>query len=340
MLTDRQSLILATIVKDYAKNGKAVGSKTLLQDLDLGVSSATIRNEMAVLEDRGLLQKEHTSSGRVPSQGGYRYYVDRLMTDDQSDLEIQKALQRVFARNFQQVDDLLQQAVDELVNLTGYTAMALKPEAMGTRLSGFRLVPLDGQQILAIVVTNDGDVTSQSFRLPEGMDVSELDGMVAYINDTLVDCLVVDVLKTLSGDLPLKMERVIRTPAAFLQLFGDVLASSISDEVFIGGQLNVLDYTSDTDPKALKQILQVIQSPEAMRKVVGTANEGVMVQIGDENRNDLFDQYSLVSATYHIPRHGAGAIALLGPTRMPYAKMVATVDQFRNAIGQKLIEYY
>ncbi|MBM7617111.1 heat-inducible transcriptional repressor [Weissella uvarum] len=340
MLTDRQRLILAAIVVGYAKAGKAVGSKTLLHDLQLSVSSATIRNEMAQLENQGLLQKEHTSSGRVPSQRGYRYYVDQLMDTDEHDEEIQQALHRVFARNFQQVDDLLQQSVDELVNLTGYTAIALKPEAIGARLSGFRLVPLDGQQILAIVVTNDGEVTSQSFRLPDGMQVSDLDGMVAYINNTLVDHLVVDVLKTLSGDLPLTMERVIRTPAAFLQLFGDVLARSISEKIFIGGQLNLLDYTDDSSLQDIKKVFELIQSPKAMRQAIGTANEGVMVQIGEENISDLLDNYSLVSATYHVPSHGAGAIAILGPTRMPYAKTVATVGQFRDALAQKLVEYY
>lgn len=340
MLTDRQRLILATIVMEYAESGKAVGSKALLQDLQLGVSSATIRSEMASLENQGLLQKEHTSSGRVPSQSGYRYYVDKLMPTDRQSMEIKNALHRVFARNFQQVDDMLQQAVDELVNLTGYTAIALKPETMGTRLSGFRLVPLDGQQILAIVVTNDGEVTSQSFRLPDGMDVSELDSMVAYINNTLVDHLVVDVLKTLSGDLPLTMERVIRTPAAFLQLFGDVLARSITDKVFIGGQLNVLDFTNDSNLQDIKQVFQLIQKPQSMREAVGTANDSIMVQIGEENRNELLQKYSLVSATYHVPKHGAGAIAILGPTRMPYAQTVMTVDQFRNALAEKLVEYY
>lgn len=340
MLTERQRLILAAIIQDYAKTGKAVGSKSLLEQLDLAVSSATVRNEMAWLEEQGLLQKEHTSSGRVPSQRGYRYFVDELMRRQHLPQRIQQSLERVFGRNFQQVDDLLEQVVKELANLTGYTAIALKPESVDTRLSGFRLVPVDGQQIMAIIVTNDGQVTSQSFRLPDGMDVHLLDDMVRYINQTLVNQPIIDVLRTLSGDLPWKMERTIRTPVAFLQLFGDVLARSIQEKVFVGGSLNLLDFTDDASLQDIKQLYQLLDAPVAMRQVVGNANDGVLIQIGDENGNNLLSPYSLVSATYRVPQHGVGAIALLGPTSMMYAEMVELIDVFRTSLSQQLLEYY
>ncbi|MGL4266557.1 MAG: heat-inducible transcriptional repressor HrcA [Weissella cibaria] len=340
MLTERQRLILAAIIQDYAKTGKAVGSKSLLEQLGLAVSSATVRNEMASLEEQGLLQKEHTSSGRVPSQRGYRYYVDKLMRRRQLSEAVHQSLERVFSRNFQQIDDLVQQMVTEMANLTGYTVIALKPESVDTRLSGFRLVPVDGQQIMAIIVTNDGQVTSQSFRLPEGMHVHGLDDMVRYINQTLVNQPIVDVLRTLSGDLPLKMERTIRTPVAFLQLFGDVLARSIRDKVFVGGRLNLMDFTVDTNLQEVKQLYQLLDAPTAMRHVVGNANDGVLVQIGDENGNSLLSPYSLVSATYRVPQHGVGAVAILGPTSMMYADMVELVDVYRTALSQQLLEYY
>lgn len=340
MLTERQRLILAAIIQDYAKTGKAVGSKTLLDELGLAVSSATVRNEMASLEEQGLLQKEHTSSGRVPSQRGYRYYVDKIMRSERMTQVAQQSLERVFNRNFQQIDDLMQTMVTELANITGYTVVALKPESVDTRLSGFRLVPVDGQQVMAIIVTNDGQVTSQSFRLPEGMDVRGLDDMVRYINQTLVNQPIVDVLRTLSGDLPLKMERTIRTPVAFLQLFGDVLARSIRDKVFVGGRLNVLDYTDDTELQEIKQLLQLLDAPRAMRQVMGNANDGVLIQIGDENGNSLLSPYSLISATYRVPQHGVGALAVLGPTAMRYADVVNLVDAYRSTLSTQLLEYY
>jgi heat-inducible transcriptional repressor len=234
----------------------------------------------------------------------------------------------------------MQTMVNELASLTGYTVVALKPESADIRLSGFRLVPINGQQIMAIIVTNDGQVTSQSFRLPEGMSVKNLDDMVDYINTTLVNQPIIEVLRTLTGDLPWQMERTIRTPVAFLQLFGDVLARSIHDKVFIGGYLNVLDFTTDSSLQDIKQLYQLLDSARDMRRVVGTANDGVMVQIGDENGNSLLSPYSLVSATYRVAQYGVGAIAILGPTSMRYADMISLVDAFRSALTQQLLEYY
>ncbi|WP_022791164.1 heat-inducible transcriptional repressor HrcA [Weissella halotolerans] len=340
MLTNRQQAILAAIVQDYAKFGRAVGSKTLLQDLQLKVSSATVRNEMALLERLGLLEKEHTSSGRIPSQVGYRYYVDELMNVTDEGFDVNAALQHAFSQNFQRVDDLVQQAVNELAKVTGYVAIGLKPAPLETRLAGFRLVALGGQQVMAIIVTSDGDVTSQSFRLPDGMDLHSLDSMVQFINQTLVNQPINDVLVSINDDLPWKMERVIRTPVAFLQLFGDVLARSVNEHVYTGGRLNLLDFSEAADLQDIKQVFQMIDSPHLMRGAVGSANDGIVVQIGEENRNPLLKGYTLLSEAYHVPHHGSGVVALLGPTSMPYQKTIKTVNAFTSVLADKVVGYY
>lgn len=340
MLTERQRLILMAIIADYARSGRAVGSKTLLAELQLPVSSATIRNEMAYLEDQGLLQKEHTSSGRVPSQTGYRYYVDFLMKSRRLPTELEVKLRRVFNHRFQQVDELLGQVTRILAEVTGYTVVALKPEALDVRLSGFQLVTIDGQQNMAIVVTSDGQVTSQSFRLPTGSSSSDLQSLVSNINQTLVGQPIRVVLQSLSGDLPLGLERTIRTPAAFLQLFGDILARSIQDTVFIGGRLNVFDFTTDTNLQDIKALYQLLESPAQMRQVIGAANDGVMIQIGSENDDDLLSPYSLASTSYRVPNHGTGEIAILGPTNMNYSEVVTLLATVRETLVSELKEYY
>jgi heat-inducible transcriptional repressor len=340
MLTERQRLILGAIIADYVRFGKAVGSKALLVDIKLPVSSATIRNEMAQLEGQGLIQKEHTSSGRIPSQQGYRYYVDYLMARKQLADEIQRRIKRVFSRRFQQVDDLLEQLTKVVSEMTGYTVLALKPEAADVRLSGFQLIPIDGQQNMAIMVTSDGQTTSQSFRLPKGALVDELQSIVSYINSQLVGRPIREALASLSGDLPLDLERTIRSPQAFLQLFGDMLSRSIQDRVFIGGRLNVMDFTTDTNLKDIKALYELLENPVEIRKVIGTVNDGVIVQIGDENSNQLLAPYSIVSTTYQIPMHGYGELAILGPTNMPYDDVVALMVAIRDAVVDELREYY
>ncbi|MCM0582221.1 heat-inducible transcription repressor HrcA [Weissella diestrammenae] len=340
MLTERQRLILGAIITDYARLGKAVGSKSLLVDIGLPVSSATIRNEMAQLEGRGLLQKEHTSSGRIPSQLGYRYYVDYLMKKGQIAKDVQRQIQQVFSRRFQQVDDLLTQVTKIVADMTGYTVIALKPEAFDVRLSGFQLIPIDGQQNMAIVVTSDGQTTSQSFRLPKGASIAELQSIVSYINNQLVGRPIREALNSLSGDLPLDLERTIRSPQAFLQLFGDILARSIQDQVFIGGRLNVMDFTTDTRLSDMKALYQLLENPKAMRQAIGTVNDGVLIQIGDENPNPLLVPYSLLSMTYQIPKHGYGELAILGPTNLPYDDVVSLMVTIRQLVVDELKEYY
>lgn len=340
MLAERQTLILKEIIRNYVDTGKAVGSKVLVEELQLNVSSATVRNDMAVLERLGFIEKEHTSSGRVPAQAGYRHYVNALMTGNQGAGQIADAMQRAFSRNFQQVDDVLESAADELATLTGYTVMALKPDSRENRLSGFRLVPLDGQQVMAIIVTNDGEVTSQSFRIPADMDLHELDNMVQYINQTLVNQLVSDVLATIASDYPMKTDRVIRTPVAFLQMFGDVLARTVRDKVVIGGRLNMLDFSDEVSPQNVKRIYELIESPKAMRRLVNHMPGQVAVHIGSENDQSLLQQYSLLSTTFDVPGHGLGALALIGPMAMKYGESVHALESFREGVQAQLREYY
>lgn len=340
MLAERQALILKAIIRNYVSTGKAVGSKFLVEELQLKVSSATVRNEMAVLERLGFIEKEHTSSGRIPSQAGYRHYVDKLLPKHPAEMQISDAMQRAFSRNFQQVDDVLASAADELARLTGYTVMALKPDSRENRLSGFRLVPLDGQQVMAIIVTNDGEVTSQSFRIPTDMDIHELDNMEQYINQTLVNQLVSDVLATIASDHPMKTERVISTPVAFLQLFGDVLARTVRDEVLIGGRLNMLDFSDEMSPQHVKKVYELIESPQAMRQVVDHMPGQVAINIGSENDEQLLQQYSLLSTTFDVPGHGLGALALVGPMAMKYGASVHAIEAFREGVQTQLREYY
>jgi len=340
MLGERQAMILTAIIRNYVDTGKAVGSKFLVEELNLNVSSATVRNEMAVLERLGFIEKEHTSSGRIPAQAGYRHYVDSLLPDNSIDQRIVKAVQHAFSRNFQKVDDVLASAVDELADLTGYTVVALKPESRNNRLSGFRLVQLDGQQVMAIIVTNDGEVTSQSFKMPNDMDIHELDNMVQYINQTLVNQSVSDVLATIASDYPMKTERIIRTPVAFLQLFGDVLARTVRDDVIIGGRLNMLDYSNELSPQHVKRVYELLESASDLRQIVDQMPGDITIDIGSENSHPLLKAYSLLSTTFDVPGHGLGALAIIGPTAMKYGESIHALDRFRENVTTQLREYY
>ena len=186
VLTERQLLILEAVIRNYTEAGQPIGSKTLQQQLPVHVSSATIRNEMAVLEQQGYIAKEHSSSGRIPSLKGYRYYVDNLMKPSKLDRNALYDIRNSFGNEFQKIDEILATSAKILSDLTSYTAISLKPEAKDLRLEGFRLVELGNQQVMVILVTSDGTVESQTFTMPSGISGSELEAVIRLINDKVV----------------------------------------------------------------------------------------------------------------------------------------------------------
>nr|WP_263432053.1 heat-inducible transcriptional repressor HrcA [Leuconostoc gelidum] len=340
-MTERQKLILSAIIYEYTQTAHAVGSKNLQEQLNIKVSSATIRNEMAALESAALIKKLHTSAGRVPSRAGYRYYLDNLMMARVATQQDIALVMQSFRGNFHEIDDLLDESARTLSQLTGATVLILKPERLNIVVSGFRLVPLENQQLIAVLVTNDGKVTSQTFKLPRELAVSSLDSMIKYINDQTNGRPVLEVLQMMQSDeLPTQMSRMIKTPAAFLQLFGDVLARSIGDKVHIGGRLNVLDFSDDNqDTKDVKRLLEFLTSAADVRRVATTRAHQVTIKIAKEIDEPLLKSFSLVTRAFTVPNQGDGVIALLGPIRMTYARNVLLMDAFGEALSQKMIEY-
>lgn len=204
MLTQRQKKILQAIVRQYTSTGQPVGSKHLAEKLPFKVSSATVRNEMAVLEDNDLILKEHSSSCRIPSKRGYRYYVDNLLDPQavtDNDLVV---IQNSLGTGFQKIDEIISHSADILSNLTSYTAFTLKPEQESVRLSGFRVVPLGNHKVIAILVTDSGEVENQSFTLPADIDTDALQTVIRMINDQLVGLPLSEVVKRLKDDIPLQ----------------------------------------------------------------------------------------------------------------------------------------
>ncbi|CAK8054039.1 heat-inducible transcriptional repressor HrcA [Eupransor demetentiae] len=342
MLTERQKLILGAIIYQYTQTAKAVGSKRLQEELNIKVSSATIRNEMAVLEDADLIRKLHTSAGRVPSPYGYRYYLDHLMvsrtvTED----EVNKLLNSIQG-NFHEVDDMLSETARRLADLTGMTALIIKPVDPDLKISSFQLIPLEGSQLIAILVTSDGKVTSQTFKLPKGLTVASLEGMVTYINLQMVGRSVSEVLDMMdSGKLPVQLARVIQSPAAFLQLFGEVLYRSVQQKVHLGGRLNILESGEQEfkDTTQMRRLLELFDSPQKVLQLIPHESKPVAIRIGAEIGEPLLDSYSMLSTRFGIRGHANGILALVGPIRMPYSRYALLLNAFGQALTQKMTEY-
>ena len=344
MLTQRQKKILQAIVRQYTSTGQPVGSKHLAEKLPFKVSSATVRNEMAVLEDNDLILKEHSSSGRIPSKRGYRYYVDNLLDPQavtDNDLVV---IQNSLGSGFQKIDEIISHSADILSNLTSYTAFTLKPEQESVRLSGFRVVPLGNHKVIAILVTDSGEVENQSFTLPPDIDTDAMQAVIRMINDQLVGLPLSEVVKRLKDDIPLQVLHYMHSPDGFLDIFDNVLSQAARERFFVGGRLNLLDFGSTHDPRAIQSVYGLLDKNDNLSNILDstlTSDNGVNVKIGQEiSKNKLLDDYSLITASYNVEQYGRGIIAVLGPTRMPYSRTIGIVNAFRQELAKRLLDFY
>ena len=340
MLTKRQSDILQAIVRHYTATGQPVGSKLLADSLPEKVSSATIRNEMAALEEMGLIAKEHSSSGRVPSTVGYRYYVDNLLDKQAVDASEVAIIQNSFGQDFNKIDEIVARSADILSDLTTFTTFTLKPEQKMARLSGFRLVPLGNQQVMAILVTDSGDVESQTFTIPRDMNTDELESVIRLINDQLSGLPLTEVLTRLQQDIPLRIKSYMRSPSGVLNIFDNILSHVSSEQFFVGGKMNLLGFSHNHDPNALQALYGLLDQNESLSTVLDPLDDNINVRIGSEISNKLLDDFSLITATYDVDQYGKGIIAVLGPTRMPYSRTIGLVSAFREELAKQMLDYY
>ncbi len=345
MLTERQKLILKTIIRDFTQKHEPVGSKTVMKQLPIKVSSATIRNEMAVLEDQGLIEKTHSSSGRIPSMNGYRYYLDNLVEPLQLPESVYNQIVCQLDQPFHQVNDIVQEAAKILSDLTNYTAFAEGPESRDVTVTGFRIVPLSSRQIMAILVTSDGNVQNQVYALPHNIHGDEIERAVRMINDELVGKSLKDITPTLLEKL--SSHKIGGEHAdELLNLMQDVLKDAASEQMYVDGQINLLNNSSEKDVNDIRSLYQLVDDDDLISSLMDDSVQNkeskypVQVRLGSELPNDLLKNYSLLTAEYSVGDHGKGTIALLGPTNMPYSQMIGLLEYFRNELAKKLLDYY
>lgn len=345
MLTERQELILKTIIQDFTQTHEPVGSKTVMKQLPIKVSSATIRNEMAVLEDKGLIEKTHSSSGRIPSSEGYRFYLDNLVEPLQLPESIYNQIVYQLDRPFHQVNEIVQEAAKILSDLTNYTAFAEGPETHDVTVTGFRIVPLSNRQVMAILVTSDGNVQNQIYALPHNIHGDEIEKAVRMINDELVGKSLKEITPSLLKALALSNVGGDHA-GELLSLVEDVIKDAASEQMYVDGQINLLNNTSENDVKDLRSLYELVDHDDLMSELLNSdvkSEEGkfpVQVRLGSELPNQLLKNYSLLTAEYSVGDHGKGTIALLGPTNMPYSQMIGLLEYFRNELAKKLLDYY
>ncbi|KAF1298599.1 heat-inducible transcriptional repressor HrcA [Enterococcus sp. JM4C] len=339
MLTQRQKNILRLIIQNYTSNGSPVGSKKLMED-GIQASSATIRNEMKSLEDVGLLAKTHSSSGRIPSMAGYRYYVDHLLKPARVNKDDMQIIHQSFGQEFHEINEIIRQSAEILSSLTSYTAFSLGPEIKERKLTGFRIVPLNDRQIIAIIVTDKGNVESQVFSIPTAISSADLEKMVQIINDKLVGQPLLTVYHKLRTEIPMILHKYFQTTEGILDLFESVFGQAFEEKIYVSGKMNLLNFEPQQDLNQFKSMYSFMKDADELTQLLAPMDGNIQIRIGSEIGNELLQNMSMIQATYEIEEHGRGTIALLGPASMPYSKMFGLVDTFRTELASKLAEYY
>ncbi|MCR4581804.1 MAG: heat-inducible transcriptional repressor HrcA [Bacilli bacterium] len=333
---ERQEEILRDIVENYIKDFKPVSSKSLVDKF--GVSSATIRNDMAELEDLGFIEKEHTSSGRIPSEKGYKYYVDKLMKPKEMTGEEVLKLQTILNNNSLVVSDAISKCMEIISDITHYTSVVIGDSSKNATLKQISIIPLDVnpidgvRKVVAVLVTNQGDVENKQINIEDNIDLKELIQTSEIINKALIGTPIDKVNERLELDIKPMIKEVINRYEEVCNFFSSAFRDFAVDnaDVVFKGKTNLLDYKEYDDADKLKEMISKLENNDLVQQI-RTDDENINVYIGDETEFDK--DVTIIKTHYHVGDE-EGTLAIIGPKRMEYDKVVSLLNFLKQYLDK------
>lgn len=330
-MQSRQDQLLKEIVENYIKNVKPVGSKSLCEKFNC--SSATIRNEMSLLEEEGLLEKTHTSSGRIPSEKGYRYYVENLMKPKELSGDDILKLQAIFRNNELVLSDTITKCMDIIAEMTNYTSVVLGKASSDNTLKQVTIIPLDSNKVVTVLVTDHGSVHNKQMLIPENINLDELVRTSEIINKMLIGTPISDINSRLEFDIKPEIAKIIKrydeVTKFFHQTFTDFTINN--SNVFFSGKSNILKQPEYNDANKIKEIISKFDDKELINKIETTDKE-INIFIGEET--DFDPDLTIIKTSYKI-NDEEGTIAIIGPKRMEYDKVVTLLHYIKEQIEER-----
>ncbi len=327
MLTQRQKDILKLIVMEYIKLAKPVSSKLICDSLNC--SSATIRNEMMALEELGLLEKTHTSSGRIPSEKGYRYYVDNLMELRELNGEEVYKLQTIFNNQKLELNDVLAKSLQIISDMTCYTSVVLDSKSHENRLKEISVVPINDNSLIVLVVTDKGHVEHKNITI-ENLNLDDIKKTVKLINDLVSGTPIDEVSSKLEFEIKPIIGQYVKQHEllynAFYDVFNDIKENNRS--VSVVGRSNILKHQEFNNVSKIQNIFEKLDD-ETLLKNIEEDNNDINIYIGHENKLD--EDVTVIKTNYKTDKDN-GTIAIIGPTRMEYGRVVELLDYIKKQI--------
>ena len=331
MIGKRQNEILKIIVEEYIKTAKPVGSKSICDTLNC--SSATVRNEMSYLEEVGYLEKTHTSSGRVPSELGYRYYVDNLMQPKELTGEEVLTLQTILNNQSLQLSDVITKSMEIISDMTNYTSLVFGNGSLTSRLKKVEVVPINETTVIAVIITDKGHIENKTINIDEKINVDEIKKMVELINNLLIGTPIDEVTKKLEFEIKPIIGKYIKQQEMiynmFYNAFNDIKEKSNS--YHFQNKINLLSQPEFNDADKIRNIVSKLENKDVISNIE-EVNNGVNVYIGHDSNID--DDVTVIKTKYNINGE-EGTLAVIGPKRMEYDKVVGILDYIKKEIEKK-----
>ncbi|MCD8119263.1 MAG: heat-inducible transcriptional repressor HrcA [Lachnospiraceae bacterium] len=343
-LDERKEKILFAIIRNYLETGEPVGSRTISKYTDLNLSSATIRNEMSDLEELGLIIQPHTSAGRIPSDQGYRYYVDRMMERERElqDKEQElKSKEDLLIEKADQLEDLLQTVARTLADSTNYTAMVSSPQYKNNRLKFIQLTGVDERTLLCVIVTENNAIKNRVIQIPEPIDQETILKLNLLLNTTLAGLAVEEItLATITNmaEQAGKQREVVRT---IVEAVGEAILSTDDEmRIYTSGATNIFRYPELSDQDRARELIDTLEQKKLLTTLVSDGSDGdengtgIQVYIGNETPIQSMKDCSVVTATYELDDGVTGTIGIIGPKRMDYRKAIESLRTVKSQLDE------
>ena len=334
-LTERKLKILQAIISDYVITAEPVGSRSLSKRYDMGISPATIRNEMSDLEDMGYLTHPHTSAGRVPSDKAYRLYVNQLMDKYELPETEKNAISQKITENASEFERTIQKAAGLLSELTNLTSFAITPKQESNTIKYINILPVDASTVVLMIVTQSGRVKNMALKI----DVPYTDEAILLLSKTMThnykgkrisDILTSDIIRHFETDI----EAMSKIAENIFPNFLSTLQSMLDVELYMDGMTNIFNLPEYNNLEKAKMFLEMVNKKKNFTDVLVNREDGVIITIGDENSEEIVEDSSLITATYHVDGKLVGKLGVIGPTRMKYDQITSVVEYMTENIDE------
>lgn len=336
VLNERKIKILEAIINDYVATAEPIGSRTIAKKYNLGISSATIRNEMSDLEELGFIIQPHASAGRVPSDMGYRLYVDRLLTLKELTGEEADFLKNMVAENIDHIDYLMRRTAKALTMLTSYTTVVSEPKSQKVKIRHVQVIPFDDTSVITVIVTDNKTVKNNIIKVAHAPDDSILNQISAIVNKTFKEYSFEEIVSKQA------YAGLLDTPCG--KLIDDVFVSVINTvgrerdmQVYTSGVNNILDFPEFSDIDKAKSVFKALEEKDMLIDILegsGHTQAGeIRILIGNENSLEQLKNCSIIKTDYKYGENSYGSIGIIGPTRMNYAQVISVLNSIVKSIN-------